>query len=321
MKRKVIVLILASFLLTGCSNPFADSQLTAQEAAEQQTYEIPILKANQLQENTYYIKHGNDFYEIGYGDFSGAMSEEYILSSNPYSTKGDPARNFLYEKDKNELTIPTMYEGDSIVYKSADAINDQIAWERYADAGYTIGIRNIEVNDLGVLEFQNDYTSIVEGDAKLEQTFGVKEDDKDEYDIYNAESADGKILTEEDINEAGCLSGLPVGKEIEFHFYLGTKLIPFKQQANYRLFYNFENYWTTGITYSEDGYAIFTPWETMKSGYYKVNGSGLFRYVNAPVDKKVDISKINYNQAYFALDKRGEPIYQYDDETGTFTYR
>lgn len=321
MKRKMIALtLITSLFLTACSNPFADTEATAEEAAAQETYEIPILKADQLQEDTYYIKHGDEFYEIGYGDYSGAMAEEYVLWADPSSTAGDPERNFLYEKDKNELTIPTMYQGDSIVYKSSASIRDRIAWERYADGGYTIGIRNIGTNELGVLEFQNDYTSIVEGDTKLEQTFGMKEDDQDEYDVYNIESADGKKLTAENVNLAGCLTGLPVGKDITFHFYLGTKLIPFKQQANYRLFYNFENYWTDNISYSEDGYAVLTPWPSMKSGYYKADNSGLFRYIDKPYSEKLNLSAINYNQAYFALDDRGNPIYQYDQETDTFTY-
>ena len=45
-----------------------------------------------------------------------------------------------------------------------------------------------------------------------------------------------------------------------------------------------------------------------KSGYYKCNGSGMFRYVAEPYSEGMDLNTIKFNEAFFqyAVDENGE---------------
>lgn len=323
MKKQFTVFMLCLIMtvcLCGCTNPFA-KQKTPEETPPD-PYAITIHSLDELEDDTYYIKHGNDFYEIPKIECSFNDDEHndqtYILTDTE-TPAGVPSRTIFYSKDKSELLIPTLYQNDELVYKSSVEVTDNFAWERYMDGGYTIGVCGISLNNLNKLSFTNWYSNILD-ESPIEKEFGRVEDDEDElFASFNINSVDGVELTKENLSEAGYITGLPVDKEMEVDFYQGTLLRQMKLKADARIFYNFENYWTKGMSYSQDGYITINIPEFFKTGYYKVNTSGMFRYVDEPYRETADLSDYRYNEAYFQKDQDGNLIFK-QDENGNYVY-
>lgn len=256
-KQITAVMLLMAVCLCGCSNPFV-KQNTPGEASPD-PYAITIHSLDELEDDTYYIRHGGDFYEIPDVECSFRDDEHnnqtYILTDEE-TPEGIPDRTIFYSRDKSELLIPTLYQGDELVYKSSVEVTDNFAWERYMDGGYTIGVCGIRLNNLNKLSFTNWYSNILD-ESPIEKEFGRVEDEEDElYTSFNINSADGIELTKKNLSEAGYITGLSVDKEMEVDFYQGTVLHQMKLKADARIFYNFENYWTKGMSYSQDGYIV-----------------------------------------------------------------
>lgn len=320
--RKILSSILCLGMAAGlaaCGNPFAKQE---DPKATANPYAITVLGLDELEEDTYYIRHGDEFYEIPEIECSfnddGHNDQNYILTDMD-SPAGIPERTIFYSKDKTELLIPTLYQDDQLVYKSSREVTDNFAWERYMDGGYTIGVCGIGMNNLNKPSFTNWYTNILDG-SEVEKELGRVEDEDDEiYASYNINSIDGVEVTKENVSEAGYITGLPAGRDMQVDFYLGTQLRRMALQADARIFYDFENYWTKGMSYSEDGYIVIRMPEIFKTGYYKVNTSGMFRYVDEPYSENTNLSELKYNQAYFIKDKDGRLAYKQDEE-GNYIY-
>lgn len=350
-----LTLVLAAGL-TGCSNPFVETG----EVHEEEDYSIQILSKDELKDGFFYIKHGEDFYEIPYGEdsFDGndEKEQDYILYNDADELQGDPSRTVFYTKDKSELQIPTMYQDDQLVFKTKETVSDSFEWERFLDGGYTAGVRNIGINDVGLICLTNYFDNISENSpfqdilGRIEDTDNASGDNMESelyssmqgedsgevssatYNSYILDSVsscadDGSLLyehkiEESDISESGTvLFGREIfesDKELTYNFYKGTRLFQVKASADRRYFYNFENYYTSGVTFSEDGYAVLNVPVFFKSGYYKTNMSGIFRYISQPYSETIDIYNESYNKAYYQLDEEGKQIIM--DESGNFVY-
>lgn len=326
--KKILAMLLTGVLVltTGCSNPFIDTG--EEDESKEDPYSIKVLTKDELQDDTYYVKHGNQFYEIPYGDCNFDDNEETSGSYTLYESDqdGDASRSFFYSKNKTELLIPTMYADDQIVFKSSNAITDAFAWERYKDGGYTIGIRGISKSDNETFTFTNYYANIAEDSnfpSKIGRSDTTDEDEEgslNSYTQYALSDIDGKKITEDQIDKGGFVKDIPVDKEITVNVFKGTHCFPVKTKADSRIFYNFENYYTKGVEYNQDGYAVITVPKSFLSGYYKVNNSGMVRYINQPYKEGFDITTINYNKAYFKLDDQGHNITTVTDKDGNDRY-
>lgn len=351
-KRLLSIVIIAGITLSGCSNPFYEEKMTDEEkqaAIEEEqreaaieageisgdalnvdfdeegnpiTYDIAVYTADELQDETYYIKHGDEYYEIPFMDctFNGYYDRvSYVLPERDSYPDGFSYRTIMYEKDRTELQIPTMYADDSIIYKSAYEVYDSIEWERFMDGGYTIGIGGITENTLGVLELDNMCCNLNAHNSLREDFECVSSSRNDDYVVLNLDSIDGVKMTIDNVTPSGFIKDLPVDKDLTVNIYKGTELYQKTMRADVRYFYNFENYWTRDITYSEDGYIILEVPKFFKSGYYKTGYSGMFRYINKNFNEVNDISEIKYNKAYFRKDEKGNCIFE-KDEKGHYIY-
>lgn len=363
LKKIIAVLLSASMILTGCA---------MEEKAEEKkiSYGIRVYNKDELENGFYYIKHGDQFYQIKDGEanfVSGNDEVEYDYCFHE-EDQPDPTRSFFYERDKSEKTIPTMYQDDELVYKTQNDITSVFEWERFVDAGYTFGIRNITQANSGAYVFTNYFTNVLKDSAfakkigysteaenedatykeytDYEDGEGSEQDDssKEDQDTEGSEninayweyaissikndkgvslyddqtvsssaisvtgSAVSQQISQDILSPAGTIDGLDPDVEYTVNLHKGTKLYQIKTKPNVRLFYNFENYWTKGLSFSEDGYASITMPKAFKSGYYKCMNSGLFRYVDQPYRENFDLSKVNFNQAYYKRE-------YYDDGT------
>lgn len=342
--KKLLTLFLCFTLVlmqTGCI--FEDDE---DEKEEIDPYAIIANTKDTLKDNTYYIKHGEEFYEIGVYEPSFKddrdNDHEYTikLEKDFPDPMGDKSRTYLYEKDKSELLIPTMYADDELIYKTSQTISGDIEWERFADGGYTFPVRGLKLNSFNKATFKNYYFNIPEESetAKVIKpaqgglTEETDEDGKDLLREFTLNAIDGTAVTAEMLTDYGTVKDpkflFEKGYDDEFtlDFYKGTKLMQVKTKANWRIFYNFEDYWTNEFEYSDNGYLIIKIGKAFKTGYYKTGTSGLFRYVAKPYSDSLDITALKYNVAYFKHyidEETGKEKYEYefDEELGRFIYK
>ena len=319
MLKKILTLSILSALcmisVSGCSNPFRK-----EKPKKANPYVIHVASKKTLKDDTYYIKHGDQFYEIPIGDYS--YGDDYIRTDND-TPEGDNSRTVFYTKDKTELAMPTMYADDELVYKSSDTITDKFNWERYIDGGYTIGIRGLTENNIGTLNFTNYEKNFFHKNNIVKQLGSVDSEDSENLVTYTLDAIDNKKLINvvdgvpekcKTLSTAGYITGLAPGKEVVIDIYKGTQLYKIKTKTDVRIFYDFEEYATKGVTYSTDGYAVINVLPGFMSGYYKVNNSGIFRYINQNYDESINIDDVKYNMAYFKYDKNGNIVYKTDKD-------
>ena len=340
MKKKKLLGIFLCLILTltqtGCI--FEDD-----EVVEEDPYVITAYTKDMLKDDTYYVKHGEEFYEIGVYEPSFKddrdNNHEYVLKLNTDfpNPKGDKSRTFFYQKDKSELLIPTMYADDELIYKTGSTLSGDIEWERFADGGYTFPIRGLSIDSFDKASFKNWYFNIPGESKAAEQikvAYTMSDMDKNKDFVlqdYALNSIDGVNITADMITDYGTIkdpkSLFEKGYDEEFtvDYYKGTDLIQVKEQANWRIFYNFENYWTNEYEYSDNGYLIIKIGKAFKTGYYKTGTSGLFRYVAKPYSEGLDITALKYNVAYFRhyFDEDGKEQleYEFDENLKRFIYK
>ena len=340
--RKIVSILITGILmlsLCGCDNPFAEDE----PEATPDPYAITVYTVDTLEDDTYYIHHRDEFYKIGqYAPSFLDDSDEghvYKLPINWDGTptpEGDKQRSFFYEKDKSELLIPTMYADDEIVYKTSAPMEGDIEWERFADGGYTFPVRGLSLNGYNKVIFENWYFNIPKDSALVESIPRASSSDQEDengdrvLNLYTLNSIDSTPLTAEMITDYGTIKDPALyfdkGYDAEYtlDFYLGTNLIRTSLSPNWRIFYNFENYWTDAIEHSDNGYIVLKIGTSFKTGYYKVNSSGMFRYVAKPYADGLDIASLKYNIAYFPYkkDEDGEEKIQfnYDEQLRRFVY-
>lgn len=195
MRKKLLAIVLSAVMvLTGC---------TMEETAEapKENYNIRVYSKDELENGFYYIKHGDDFYQIKAGDpnFISDNDEADYDYSFSEEEQPDSSRSFFYERDKSEKMIPTMYQDDQLVYKTQNNIRSVFEWERFVDGGYTFGIRNIYQEKSGVYMFTNYALNILK-DSAIAKKIGYSTSTENENANYaeSSDYADGEEPTQAD---------------------------------------------------------------------------------------------------------------------------
>lgn len=118
----------------------------------------------------------------------------------------------------------------------------------------------------------------------------------------------GKIKVNEDsVSEGGTVLGLEKDKKYVCEFYTGTYYQDFMLTANIHSFGSMERFVSYNYEFMHSTFIVIEIPEYFKSGYYFINGVGLFRYV---ADKDAD----TYNkEAYDASIDWNDPIIIYDE--------
>ena len=127
LRKKLISILLFVFLastLMGC------------EIFEKKKVEITEVQAqafNDLEEG-FYIKTGDNFYATYSNGFT-------FSASTPTSINNE---RIFWIKGKEKL-MPVLYNDSYLIYKSDSDVTRSFTFEKYQDAGYTIGIKCIDI--------------------------------------------------------------------------------------------------------------------------------------------------------------------------------
>ena len=112
--------------------------------------------------------------------------------------------------------------------------------------------------------------------------------------LYLDKAGDVKV-NEKSVSDGGTVLGLKKGKTVTCEFYTGTYYQDFNLTANIHSFSSMERFVSYDYEFMHSSFIVIDIPEYLKSGYYFVNGVGLFRYVS-------DEDAATYNgEAYYTV--------------------
>jgi hypothetical protein len=205
--------------------------------------------------------------------------------------------------------IPTVTSKDRLIYVSSTEVPQEIVFERFADYGYSIGISNMEADKGGhyFMTFadvdDDDYKYFIDMNSDASQLTELTAITR----LYLDKVGDLKV-NEDSVSDGGTVLGLKKDKKYTCEFYTGTYYQDFNLTANIHCFGSMERFVNYDYEFMHSNFIVVEIPEYFKSGYYFVNGVGLFRYV-----ADSDVTKYN-GKAYDASIDWNDPIILYDDD-------
>ncbi len=233
-----------------------------------------------LKTDRYYVKNNTKFYEV-------------LMPSG--SAKGAPraldeSRSACVCRLENK--IPPHYLNEVVAYTSNERQINEVVLERYRTLGYGIGVFGGVINSEGYLEFTKGSNSIAGSSAR-------KAFEKTKSENIRIATIDGVPLSRENVNVAtGCIYGLEKNKEYTIGYFSGTYYHEDDIIADTLVLQAFELYFydRDSVEDTPNGYSCFNTPEDLESGYYNINGSGLFKYYS---HKRGENDDVDMNISYY----------------------
>lgn len=232
------------------------------------------------------------------------QQEEYFESDPfggfyyPRTLYGSWTSHFTWVIDSfDEPIIPTMYAGDKFIFRSENAVVSEFQLERFEDAGYTIGLSGLQKTDSGNYMYVTgkSYAHPDSDTANIEM-LGASE-------IYVVAVGDNRV-TEENVSKTGFITGLTKDMNYTCDIRTGTKKSAAAFRANVHVFVSMEQYNINKFYFSGSEYIEVALPDTMPTGYYSVNGFGIFRYIAAEdIEREAELTAEDYNIPFFVYDE------------------
>ncbi len=250
----IIGTLLALCLLTGCGN--------IQIMAVSEKKEIKEVKDTDLEQDTYYIKNGTRFVKV-------YMPEG---NANGIASKVSTGRVLYFTDD--EQMVPVHYKSELIAYSSKKADFSSVTLERFRDMEYSIGIYGGYIGDDGYYHINISSNNIVPG-SQADSLFSQVISSEVRIVSIGGEPIAGLIDS-----GSGIITNLEKDKYYTMEFYAGTYYYKenFKADIHFLRAYEVYSYGSSYISDTTHGYMCFNTPDNLKSGWYVVNGSGLFLY-------------------------------------------
>ncbi len=255
-KFRLLLLVIAmqSLILTGCNDEVVWFDFGDEE-------EILAVEPSKMEKDFFYVKNGTKFYKT-YRPVSGSG-----LTASA-SSRGDRVIGLL---GSEEYQVPNHYLGEILAYSSDKILLNSITLERYEDMGYSVGVYGTHFDEDGYLIADD---GIIK-DSVFQQYIAAN---KGELRII---SINGEKVTPEMVDmESGIILGLEKDALYKIGMMFGTYYKEYDIKADVHMLKSFEffEYDQDSIQFTQNGYVSFAMAKNMKSGFYWVNGSGLYRY-------------------------------------------
>ena len=309
----VFIVMLATFCLSGCGLFQTVSGFSSnKETSFSDVYELESESAyvwhhegGNIEEDIENISEEDVFFTCITGNYNFKKQELNEVAEYPRS---------IWSGSDTDHQIPTVTQDDCLLYVSKTEVPDSIVFERFADYGYTIGVSNLLADAGG--HYYLTYADIEEDDykyyidlesdaAQLTQLPLVKK-------LYLDKVGDIKV-DERTVSHGGTVLGLEKDESYVCEFYTGTYYQDYILTANIHSFGSMERFVSHDYEFMHSNFIVIRIPDYFKSGYYFVNGVGLFRYVS---DEDIDL----YNgEAYDDAIDWNEPMILYNED-GTIKY-
>lgn len=238
------------------------SACTVIDHGKQKTEKVaqPIDKAT-AQEG-YYITDGKEYYALcDYGQEFSSISNIAKSSRVTMWTDGDKL-------------VPVLKKGeDNLIYYSQKERATTYTLETMEDYGYSIGVYDILYDDEFGMYYMNPNSFCA--DSTLGAYADAFKTNKIYLDNINGIKDIGKYLS-----RSGSILGLEAGKSYEIGVYAGTVYTNLNLLADTRIFASYKILNLTETEMTQNGYQIIKLPDDLPSGYYVVDGRGMFYYDN-----------------------------------------
>lgn len=271
MKRIIALVLLGimmSVTLTGCKKIKWMPDEKPKNVLEE-------LSKDELKKNTFYVKNGTKFYAVYMpdGTFKGK------------SSKTSDSR-VLWGRDDLAM-VPTLYKNESIAYCSETDNLESVVLERFKDIGYSIGAYNVSYDDEKGMFALKVGSNLVKNTSVF---YALKEAKSTNIQI---ETLNGELISPLMLNSSGVFSCMEKDGRYKIGYYAGTYYTESVVTADLNYFVSYEIFDIDNISYTRNGYVSITMPDYLKSGYYLINGVGLFKYVAE--EKGTDIATLDMN--------------------------
>lgn len=244
--------------------------------------------------------------------FFSCIKGDYNFKKKELEEAIEHPRSIWILSDEDD-TIPTVTSKDLLIYVSSTEVPDGILFERFADYGYSIGVSNLIADGGGhyYIEFastdEDDYKYYVDMNSDAAQVSELEPITKLYLDKI------GKTRVEKDnVSDGGSVLGLTKDKSYVCEFYTGTYYQDFQMTANIHSFSSLERFTSYEYEFMHSNFIVISIPEYFKSGYYFVNGVGLFRYVSdadvGSYNGKAYDENIDWNDPIIIYNENGEMI-------------
>lgn len=245
--------------------------------------------------------------------FFRCIMGDYTFKNSELEVNAQYPRSIWIDSD-SDSDIPTVTSSDYLVYVSSTAVPESIVFERFADYGYTIGISNM-IADMGGHYYlvyaetdEDDYKYYIDTKSDASQLTGIPTITKLYLDKVGSMRVD-----EDSVSDGGTVLGLTKNKKYVCEFYTGTYYQDYALTANIHSFSSMERFVSYDYEFMHSNFIVIKIPDYFKSGYYFVNGVGLFRYVS-----DADL-KIYNGESYDEAEEWNDPIILYNED-GTVLY-
>ena len=275
-KLTILGILLTAFFLSGCGK----KQIIENPNAK---YDLASYSVTELKTGSFYVKDGSKFYE-------------------PYTPNGTKTVFWL---GRDRSLVPSIYQDGSIVYPTQETSLSGIELERFEYIGYSIGVFNAKVDEDGYICFESGKDMITGWDA------------------YNAlkgmESTSIRIVTINDqpvtpamISNYGIFTGMEENGLYQFGLYAGSYYHTITAKADAQLFETYETIQTEDAYTTKNGYLAIDFPEGLKSGYYYIKDTGIFKYYDYEKGTRND-EETDMNDPYYTseADKMAAYMQQY----------
>lgn len=277
--------ILSKLLVVGISM----SQLLALSGCsllrkETDPYVLTAVKAENLEEDVYYVKNGTNFYKT------------YECPGTADGTAGGTFSDRILWLQDDEALVPTLYKGEVLAYSSSSTLLYEAPLERFKDAGYSFGVYSMQLNDDNETSF--DENCVIEG-TSARNYWG-----SDDYDTYRISTINGRSITSDMLGAGLYFNCLEELKEYTVEYFEGTYFKTATVTADTHFLQSFELYSLADVSSTKNGYIEIKMDDDMKSGWYKIGGSGLFKYVAHERDGSPDPEGDELNEPYYTSENK-----------------
>lgn len=319
MKKKLLIVVL--FVVLVIVFLFLNGTLSFETYGQnEETISKNVTTVDDLKDGCFYVWHNDSESDIA-TDLNGSFSSD-VFRICPEGEinweKNDFIEHTLWFTSENDYEIPTLYEGDVLVYISSTTVPfSGVEWERFADYGYTVGVSNMIGDESGHYRIENSDGKGYKGYlSKNSDAFVVNDFVNISYLFLDKI---GKVpIRDNNVSEGGTVLGLSKDQKYVCEWYTGTYYQDYELTANMHAFSSLETFTTYDYEFLHSNCIEINIPEWFKTGYYYIQGAGLFRYVSDE-DKGLYSGEsydenINWNDPIILYDEEGKCIY--DPSTG-----
>ena len=198
-----------------------------------------------------------------------------------YEDKGVSGANFtVWIPTDEDETIPTLTSADKLLYVSKTEVPDTFDFQRMYENGYSIGITSLtaDASDHYYIEYaktdEDDYKKYVNTKSDAKDLGGLV------IEKLYLDKVGGMEITSENVSESGIVTGLTKDEQYICEFYTGTYYQDYLLTASEHTFTEFEDFTCYGYEFLHANCISIDIPAWLCSGYYYINGIGLFRYVD-----------------------------------------